>query len=198
MINLYIPSTVTRTLTTLCPAGLSALIIYRPLWVRLLTGMVTTDVVPEERICKEQQVKKHFSDCSWAHLLKHVEVCIVLQALNGLTSESTGRVWRSFFFSVSAVPSKVQVTLGRGLPVMVAGILMVVAALQFSKSCALTSRVTVGSTGKKTSNTRRAQMSEAKPWLRPSVCCTYSECLESGSLPSVQVQSFQQHLRHRS
>lgn len=55
----------------------------------------------------------------------------------------------SFFFSVSAAPSKVQVTLGTGRPVMVAGILTVVPALQFSRSWALTSRVTLGSTGHK-------------------------------------------------
>lgn len=52
----FIPSTATRTLTTLCPAGLSALIMYRPVWLSLLSGMVTTDVVPEESTCQEQQV----------------------------------------------------------------------------------------------------------------------------------------------
>lgn len=51
-----------------------------------------------------------------------------------LTSESIGRVCNSFFFSVSAVPSKVQVTLGTGRPVTVTGILMAVPALQFRRS----------------------------------------------------------------
>lgn len=162
---------------------------------------------------------------------------ILFQTLNALTSESTGRLWRSLFFSVSAVPSKVQVTLGRGRPVIVAGILMVDAALQFSKSCALTSRVTVGSTEtysqtyhqcfvaqiKKIVFKRKANSfihRETYPNLIcynsalrtlktlvvltqkeikcDSVCCTYSECLESGSLLSLQAQSFQQRSQHRS
>lgn len=122
VIKLYIPSTVTLTLTTLCPAGLSALMMYRPLWLSLLMGMVTTEVVSEEWIWKET--------CEERVSLWHVHS----SKQNGLTSESTGRTWRSFFFSVSAVPSKVQVTLGRGRPVIVAGILMVVSALQFIRS----------------------------------------------------------------
>lgn len=63
-----------------------------------------------------------------------------------LTSESIGRVWSSFFFSVSAVPSNVHVTLGVGRPVMTVGILIIEPALQDSRSWALTSREMVGST----------------------------------------------------
>lgn len=50
MLNLYVPSTVTRTLTTLCPAGLSALMMYRPLWISLLCGITTTELVSVEWI----------------------------------------------------------------------------------------------------------------------------------------------------
>lgn len=45
-----------------------------------------------------------------------------------LTFESTGRVCCSFFFSVGAVPSNSHLTVGTGLPDMVAGILIVVPA----------------------------------------------------------------------
>lgn len=72
--ELYIPSTVTLTLTTLCPAGLSAFIMYRPLWASLLMGIVTTEVVSEEWIWKEtSQLLKYVVVCSfiqieWSHL----------------------------------------------------------------------------------------------------------------------------------
>ena len=65
-----------------------------------------------------------------------------------LTSESMGSVCSSFFFSVSAGPSKVQVILGTGLPLMETGILMLFPALHVSRSWALTSRLRLGSTGK--------------------------------------------------
>lgn len=42
---IYVPSTLTLTLTTLCPARLSALMIYRPLWLNLLSRIRTTEVV---------------------------------------------------------------------------------------------------------------------------------------------------------
>lgn len=45
-----LPSTVTLTFTTLCPAGLSALMMYRPLWFSLLCGMTISEVVSVEWI----------------------------------------------------------------------------------------------------------------------------------------------------
>lgn len=55
---------------------------------------------------------------------------------------------RSFFFSVGAVPSKSHVTVGIGLPVMVAGILTVAPARQRRRSLAETPSVITGSSVK--------------------------------------------------
>jgi len=44
-LSVYVPTTLTRTLTALCPATLSALMMNRPLWVSLLSGIRTTEVV---------------------------------------------------------------------------------------------------------------------------------------------------------
>lgn len=38
----------TLTLTTLCPAGLSALMMYRPLWLSLLSGRTMSEPVSVE------------------------------------------------------------------------------------------------------------------------------------------------------
>lgn len=43
-----LPSTMTLTLTTLCPAGLSALMMYLPLWFSLLSGITMSELVSVE------------------------------------------------------------------------------------------------------------------------------------------------------
>ena len=102
-----------------------------------------------------------------------------------LTSESTGSVCISFFFSASAVPSKVQVTLGMGRPEMVAGILMVVPALQFNRSEALTSRVTVGSTAEQTA---RFNPTGSDVYSREDVQCKHSRVKISSTVRSLLFQ----------
>lgn len=46
-----LPSTVTRTLSVFVDAWLEAVMMYRPEWLILLSGIITSDVVSVEEIC---------------------------------------------------------------------------------------------------------------------------------------------------